>query len=267
MKIGLVQMNSRDSKKDNLLSAETLIRKLAKSGVELVMLPEHFDFIGPDHEKPGQAEPLESSRSLEFIRNIAVDLKIYIHIGSFLERDGDRVFNTAVVFDPSGEVCARYRKIHLFDVEIPGGRTYLESDTISPGDETTLFTVGDFVFGMATCYDLRFPELFRRLVEQGAEVLLLPAAFTLETGRDHWELLLRARAVENQCWVAAAGQWGTSPPNHNSYGRSMIVDPWGVVVAQAADGVSTVVGKLDKERLRSIRTTFPSLSHVRKDLF
>lgn len=267
MRIGLAQMNSQDNKKENLLSAETLIRELAGNGAELVMLPEHFDFIGPDHEKPKQAEPIESSFTVDVIRNIASDLKIYIHIGSFLERDSDAVFNTALVFSPSGEIIAKYRKIHLFDVEIPGGRTYLESDTISPGHETALFTIGDYVFGMATCYDLRFPELFRSLAGQGADVLLLPAAFTLETGKDHWELLLRARAVENQCWVAGAGQWGTAPPNHSSYGRSMVIDPWGIVVAQAADGISTVIAELDSDILQSVRTTFPALNHIRRDLF
>lgn len=267
MRIGLAQMNSRDNKKENLLSAETLIRELAGYGAKLVMLPEHFDYIGPDHEKPKQAESIDSSLSLEMIRNIASDLMIHIHIGSFLERDGHNIFNTAVVFNPSGEIIAKYRKIHLFDVEIPGGRTYLESKTISPGNQTTLFTIGDFVFGMATCYDLRFPELFRSLAGQGADVLLLPAAFTLETGKDHWELLLRARAVENQCWMAGAGQWGTAPPHHSSYGRSMVVDPWGIVIAQAADGISTVIADLDLDILHSIRTTFPALNHVRRDLF
>ena len=267
MRIGLAQMNSQDNKKENLLSAETLIRELAGNGAELVMLPEHFDFIGPDHEKPKQAETIESSFTLEMIRNIASDLKIYIHIGSFLERDGDNIFNTALVFNPSAEIIAKYRKIHLFDVEIPGGRTYLESDIISPGQETALFTIGDYVFGMATCYDLRFPELFRSLTGQGANVLLLPAAFTLETGKDHWELLLRARAVENQCWVAGAGQWGTAPPHHSSYGRSMVIDPWGIVVAQAADGISTAIAELDLDILQSVRTTFPALNHVRRDLF
>lgn len=267
MRIGLAQMNSKDSKKENLISAETLIRELADYGAELVMLPEHFDFIGPDHEKPGQAESIDNSVTLEMIRKIASDLAIYIHIGSFLERDGDNLFNTALVFNPSGEIMAKYRKIHLFDVEIPGGRTYRESDTISPGNQTTIFTIGDFVFGMATCYDLRFPELFRHLAGQGADVLLLPAAFTLETGKDHWELLLRARAVENQCWVAGAGQWGTAPPHHSSYGRSMVIDPWGIVVAQAPDGISTVIADLDLDILQSVRTTFPALDHVRRDLF
>ena len=267
MRIGLAQMNSQDSRKTNLRAAETLVRKLAGEGAELVMLPEHFSFIGPDHQKPRMAEPLDSSPSLEMIRSCAAELKIHIHLGSFLEKDGDKVFNTAVVVDSSGEVIARYRKIHLFDVEVPGGKTYLESDTISPGQQTAIFAIGDFVFGLATCYDLRFPELFRSLVSRGANTLLLPAAFTLQTGRDHWEVLLRARAVENQCWVAAAGQWGAAPPHHLSYGRSMVIDPWGIVVVQAVDGVSTVTADLNLDTLQSVRTSFPALTHIRTDLF
>ena len=267
IRIGLAQMNSQDSRDKNLLSAETLVRKLAGEGAELVMLPEHFSFIGPDQQKRRMAEPIESSPSLERIRSCAAELKIHIHLGSFLEKDGDKVFNTAVVVDSSGKVIAKYRKIHLFDVEVPGGRTYLESDTISPGQETALFAIGDFVFGLATCYDLRFPELFRSLVARGANTLLLPAAFTQQTGRDHWEVLLRARAVENQCWVAAAGQWGAAPPHHASYGRSMVIDPWGIVIAQAMDGVSTVTAELNLDTLQSIRTTFPALKHVRRNLF
>jgi len=190
-----------------------------------------------------------------------------VHIGSYLERDGDRFFNTGVVFDPKGERIAVYRKIHLFDVEIPGGKSYRESDTISPGTEVVTFPIGAFRFGMATCYDLRFPELFRRLAQIGADVILLPAAFTLQTGRDHWELLLRARAVENLCWVAAAGQWGPAPPDHLTFGRSMVINPWGLVVGQAPDGVSTLIARLDLETIHEIRTRFPAHNHIRRDLF
>jgi len=267
MRLGLAQLNTRDDKSRNMSQAETQIRKLADEGAELVMLPEHSDFIGPEHKKREQAESIANSSCLDAMRTLASRLQLYIHIGSFLERDEDRVYNTGVVFDPSGEIVARYRKIHLFDVEIPGGRTYLESQVISPGSETTLFTIGDFVFGMATCYDLRFPELFRSLMRQGANVLLLPAAFTRETGEEHWELLLRARAVENQCWVAAAGQWGTAPPNHDSYGNSMVIDPWGRVITRATDGISTVAADLDLQAVHSVRTTFPAHNHIRWDLF
>ena len=265
--IGLSQMNSRDDKQENLVAAEKSIRELAAKGAELIMLPEHFNFLGPDHLKRVNAEPLDQSPSLDRIRNLAAELKAAVHIGSYLERDGHKLFNTGVVFDRDGERIGTYRKIHLFDVNIPGGTCYCESDTISPGNEVVTFALGDFIFGMATCYDLRFPELFRRLRQMGADVILLPAAFTLSTGRDHWELLLRARAVENLCWIAAADQWGTFPPNHVTFGRSMVVNPWGLVVIQAADGVSTITAELDLETVRSIRTNFPVHNHIRTDIF
>lgn len=266
-RIGLVQMNSQNDKSENLVAAKTNIRKLAGQGAQLIMCPEHFNYLGPDADKDQQAETIDGSPSLEVIGNLAAELNVYIHVGSFLERDGEKIFNTGVVLDPAGTIVAKYRKIHLFDVEVPGGKSYLESALISPGTHTATFTIGTCIFGMATCYDLRFPELFRDLANQGAHVLLLPAAFTMETGRDHWELLLRARAVENQCWVAAVNQWGESPPHFSSYGRSMVVDPWGVVVAQAVDGASTIIADLDLELLASIRATFPALTHRRGELF
>ena len=267
IKIGLGQMNTQDKKQENLASAEKLINELAAKGARLLMLPEYFNFLGPDELKAENAEPIDDSRSLEMIRKKARELNVYIHIGSYLERDGDRIYNTGVVFDPAGELLAKYRKIHLFDVEIPGGVAYLESATITAGDSVTTFSIDDVKFGMSTCYDLRFPELFRRLSDQRVQIILLPAAFTLQTGRDHWELLLRARAVENLCWVAAAGQWGPSPPEHICFGRSMVVNPWGIVVAQAPDGVSTVTADIDLEILGTKRTTIPALNHRRKDLF
>ncbi len=267
MTIGLSQMNSQDNKQDNLLAAEKSIKELAAQGASLIMLPEHFNFLGPEALRRENAEPLDESPSLDRMRTLAAQLKVHVHIGSYLERDGDRFYNTGVVFDDNGERIAKYRKIHLFDVEIPGGKSYRESDTISPGTEVVTFDIGDFRFGMATCYDLRFPELFRRLGEMGADVIMLPAAFTLQTGRDHWELLLRARAVENLCWVAAAGQWGSFPPENLTFGRSMVINPWGLVVRQAPDGVSTVTAELDLETLRATRTRFPALNHIRRDIF
>lgn len=267
MKIGLAQMNSRNDKEQNLTAAEGLIDRLAEQEVRLAMLPENFNFMGAEEEKPAYAENLSGSPSLDRLRRKAVEHGMYIHCGSLLESAGGSVYNTAVVLDPAGEIAARYRKIHLFDVEVPGGRRYLESKTISAGDEIVTVTIDQVTCGLATCYDLRFPELFRELSSRGAQVMLLPAAFTLRTGRDHWELLLRARAVENLCYVAAAGQYGAAPPNHDSYGRSMVIDPWGVVNAQTGDGVGTVTAEIDVDRLQAIRRSFPSLDHRRSDLF
>ena len=265
--IGLSQMNTKADKTENLAAAKTAIRDLAERGAELIMLPEHFNFLGPGRLRQQNAEPVAASPSLDMIRREARNLSVHIHLGSYLEKDGDHIYNTGLVVDSRGEIAAKYRKLHLFDVEIPGGKKYLESKTITAGDEVTTFAIGNFVFGMATCYDLRFPELFRRLSHLGAHVLLLPAAYTLQTGRDHWEVLLRARAIENLCWVAAAGQWGAIPPDHLCYGRSMVINPWGLVVAQATDKITSITAELDLESLQEIRTRFPVLDHVRQDMF
>lgn len=267
MRVGCAQLNSRDDREANLRAAEATIVTLAEAGARLVMLPEHFDFIGPEQAKREHAKPLVETGWLPRFRELARSYGMYLHIGSFLEKAGECLYNTGVVLDPAGTIIASYRKIHLFDVEIPGGLCYRESDLITPGDAVATFTIDGVVFGMATCYDLRFPELFRRLVSHGATVLLVPAAFTLQTGRDHWEVLLRARAIENLCWVVAAGQWGAAPPEHLLYGRSMVINPWGVVVAQAGDGVTTIVADLDLEEVQRVRQRFPALQHRRLDLF
>jgi deaminated glutathione amidase len=267
LRIGLAQLNSGESREDNIGSAQEAISRLAEAGAELIVLPEHADFIGPDDQKAAQAEALETSSYLTAVSGLAADQRCYIHAGSYLEKDEGRVYNCAVVFGPRGEMLAKYRKLHLFDVEIPGGKQYRESSVITSGTETALFSIGDFTVGLATCYDLRFPELFRRLVLQGANLILLPAAFTLQTGRDHWEILLRARAIENQCWVAGIGQWGSAPPHHLCYGRSMVVNPWGLVVAQAQDGITTVMADIDLDSVRDVRTRFPALDHIRRDIF
>ena len=267
MRIGVVQLNSQPDKEANLASAEKLIDRLTHQGAELIVLPEHFNYIGPEKHFREMSEELDNSPSLERIRQKAIEHGIHIHSGTLLERSGENLHNTGVVFNPNGEIIARYRKIHLFDVEVPGGTTYLESANITAGEEVVTFTIGEIIFGLSTCYDLRFPELYRALADIGTQVILVPAAFTLQTGRDHWELLLRARAVENLCYVAAANQYGSSPPKHLSYGRSMIIDPWGNIMAQAGDEVTAVTADIDLERLTRIRTTFPALSHRRSDLF
>lgn len=265
-RIGLGQMCSGQDKRENIENAQQLVSELAERGAELVMLPENFSYVGPDHKRAEQAEFLDQSPTLEVMRELAIRLNITLHIGSFLEQLGSHIYNTSIVFDPNGQEVALYRKIHLFDVDVPGGRCYRESDVITAGSEVVSFACNDFVFGLAICYDLRFPELFRKLSAQGVNVLLLPAAFTLQTGRDHWEVLLRARAIENLCWLAAAGQWGKTMPDTPCFGRSMVVNPWGIIVAQAPDGVGGIVADLDLSQLEEIRSTFPALQHRRTDI-
>ena len=266
MRIGIAQLNTCSDKENNLLCAEKLIDELALQGAELIVLPEHFNFIGPVELFQEMSEELEDSPSLARIRQKAIDYAIFIHSGTLLEKEGNNLFNTGVVFNPAGEIVARYRKIHLFDVEVPGGTRYLESENITAGNEVVTFTIGAITFGLSTCYDLRFPELYRALVARGTQVILVPAAFTMQTGRDHWELLLRARAVENLCYVVASNQYGRCPPKHLSFGRSMAVDPWGIVLSQAGDKVCAITADLDMERLSHIRTTFPALDHTRQDI-
>jgi nitrilase len=266
LKIGIGQMNSQDNKEDNLRTAEGLIDRLADQGARLIVLPEYFLFLGNMPDMPENAEPITGT-SLVRIQQKAATRKVYVHAGSFPERDGDKVFNTSVVFNPDGERIATYRKIHLFDVELPNGIVLKESEVISPGSELVTFKIDDITFGMSICYDLRFPEMYHRLAKHSAQVILVPAAFTLETGRDHWELLLRTRAVDNLCWVVAAAQWGSHPPNEVCYGRSLIVNPWGLVVARAADGVSTLLAEIDLDIVFKYRTIFPVPNHHREDLF
>jgi predicted amidohydrolase len=174
-----------------------------------------------------------------------------------------RTYNTSLVFDRDGELAATYRKIHLYDVEIPGRVSYQESRSVAPGTEPVAIDIEGVRLGLSICYDLRFPELYRRLAIAGARVLAVPAAFMMHTGRDHWEVLLRARAIENQCYVVAAGQIGDHDPGRTCYGRSMVIDPWGTVLAQAPDTVGVVVADLDPERLETIRQELPSLANRR----
>jgi predicted amidohydrolase len=190
---------------------------------------------------------------------------MWVHAGSFHEAgpDPERTYNTSLLFRPDGTLAATYRKIHMYDVEIPGRVSYHESRSVAPGAETVVAPAGDLQLGLSICYDLRFPELYRRLAVAGANVLVVPAAFMLHTGRDHWEVLLRARAIENQCFVLAAGQIGNHEPNRTCFGRSMVVDPWGTVLAQAPDVVGVTVADLDLDRLATIRAELPSLANRR----
>ena len=266
MKIGIAQMNTQDDKSKNLVQAEELIDRLAAQGAQFIILPEYFHFLGQEEDMPKNAESMEG-QSLELNRRKAQEHRVHLHSGSFLEKENDNIYNTSAVIDPRGNIIAKYRKIFLFDVETPGGFVYKESATITSGNEVVTFKVGDIIFGMSVCYDLRFPEMYRRLMKMEAQVILVPAAFTLQTGRDHWELLLRARAVENLSWVISSAQWGPHPPNFTCYGRSMVINPWGLVVAQAPDGVSCLTAEIDMDIVKGTRLTFPALSHTREDLF
>jgi deaminated glutathione amidase len=263
MRVAVCQLNSRDDRDENLRTARDLLCRAAEAGAELAVLPEYVDYLGPAGREP-KPEPIDGLVGT-FFADAARELRIWVHAGSFHEvgPDPEHTYNTSLVFRPDGTLAATYRKIHLYDVEIPGRVSYGESRTVAPGAETVVAAVGDLRVGLSICYDLRFPELYRRLADGGANVLALPAAFMLHTGRDHWEVLLRARAIENQCYVLAAAQVGDHDPGRTCYGRSMIVDPWGTVTAQAPDTVGVTIADVDLGRVTKIRTELPSLAHRR----
>jgi predicted amidohydrolase len=262
LRVACVQLNASPSKTDNIERAERLVGEAAGTGAELVVLPEKWNGIGPADFMREVAEPLDDGETVAAMSRWAREHGITLVGGSIAERrEGrEKLSNTCAVFDPQGDIVATYRKIHMFDVEV-GGHVYRESESEEPGDGPVLTEVDDWKIGLTVCYDLRFPELYRVLAVEGAEILTVPAAFTLFTGKDHWELLLRARAVENQCYVVAPNQWGTYTDGKASYGRSTIVDPWGVVLAQAPDGDGVIAAELDRGRLEEIRRTLPSLAN------
>jgi deaminated glutathione amidase len=261
LRVACVQLTSRSDKAANLEKAERLVAKAAATGADIVLLPEKWNAIGDAEVLRGAAETLESGESVEAMSGWARDHGITLVGGSITERrDGrDKLSNTSVVFDSDGSVAAVYRKIHLFDVEV-GGHVYRESDAEEPGNEPVVVELEGWPTGLTVCYDVRFPELYRILALQGAELVTVPAHFTLYTGKDHWELLLRARAVENQYYVAAAAQIGETLTGRLSYGRSLIADPWGIVVTTAPDEETVIAAELDRRRLEEVRAKLPSLA-------
>jgi deaminated glutathione amidase len=264
MRAAAVQLSSTPDRDRNLEAADRLTRAAAAAGAELVVLPEKWPVLGTAEQTAAGAEPLDGP-ALAWARGAARELGIDLVAGSLAERvDGaERGANTSVHIGPDGEDRAAYRKIHMFDVEV-GGRQYRESEHEAPGDEPVLSELANGEgLGLTICYDLRFPELFRILAIRGATVITVPAAFTEATTRDHWEVLLRARAIEDQCFVVAANQVGEPAPGIRTGGRSAIVDPWGIVLATAPDAETFVVADLDFERLRRIRTKLPSLANRR----
>jgi len=259
-----VQLNSTADPSANLASADRLTRAAAADGAGLIVLPEKWTAIGTDEQLRSAAESLDGP-AIAWARATAREVGVDLVAGSILERlpGQQKLANTSVHVGPDGELRAVYRKLHMFDVQV-GGRSYRESELEEPGDEIVASETADGVeLGLSICYDLRFPELYRILAVRGARVIAVPAAFTLATTRDHWETLLRARAIENQAFIVAANQVGAHPGGYRSGGRSMIVDPWGLILAQAPDTEGYVVAELDLERQREIREQLPSLANRR----
>lgn len=271
MKISAIQMNTGSEKAANLAQARGLSDDaVARDRPDILVLPEVFAFMGSSVEdKRAAAEELPEAgaaggEAYEALRDIAREHSVFVHGGSFVEREGDAFFNTTIAFGRTGDELARYRKIHLFDVTTPDGRDYRESDTFGAGREIVTYDADGVTVGCSICYDLRFGELYRALAEAGADVIMVPAAFTLQTGKDHWEVLLRARAIETQTYVVAAAQTGNYFEGNDeraSWGHSMIVNPWGHMIAQAGEGAGHTSAEIDADYISTVRTRIPVAQH------
>lgn len=266
LRAAAVQLNSSADRARNLEVAERLVRAAASDGAAIIALPEKWNLLGSGEEMLAGAEGLEGP-SLGAARSWARELGVHLLAGSIAERlDGLEAANTSVLISPEGTDLAVYRKIHMFDVDV-GGVSYRESATERPGDEIVSASLGELTCGLSVCYDLRFPELYRVLAVRGAQLVTIPSAFTAATGRDHWEVLLRARAIENQTFVLAPNQVGQAPPHYESWGHSAIVDPWGSMLACAPDEECFVAAELDLTALAQVRETLPSLANRRPEVY
>lgn len=265
----VIQITSTSDVEKNLGEASALIERAAGYGARLVATPENTNFLGPAREKVERAEALDGPTCRGFAQ-LARRLQIHLLLGSFNERSEvpGRCHNTSVLFGPDGMILASYRKIHLFDIDLSESVSYRESDTIQAGDRPVVAATAVGRLGLSICYDLRFGNLYRRLVQDGAEILCIPAAFTLTTGRDHWEPLLQARAIECQCYVLAPAQFGRHDATglRESFGHAMIVDPWGHVIAMASDGPGLALAEMDLDRVARIRQSMPASAHFRPGL-
>lgn len=267
MKVAAIQLNSQNNKEENITKALEHIREAAKNDAEFIVLPEYVDYMGEDKEKIKICETIPGRTSNSFA-NIAKELNVYLLAGSVHEKADDNcVYNTSILFNKSGEMIAKYRKVHLYDAVFEGRYTIKESDTIKAGNKMVTAETSFGTVGMSICYDIRFPELFRSLALQGSKVIFVPAAFPLYTGAHHWEVLLRARAIENQCFIVAAGQFGTAPPDFVEFGNSMIIDPWGTVLARAPEKEAIIMADLDFSFIDSVKGKTPCFNHRRPDVY
>ncbi len=261
LRIGLGQMNTRDSIVQSFSDIERLTEECAGKGAELIIFPELSTYLS-ESGTGSIAEDLNGSIISRF-KNLALEYGVYIHNGSFVEKSSfpDKVYNTSVLINPQGEIEALYRKIHLFDIDLDKAHSYKESDRFEAGHSIVTAETDIGTFGFSICYDVRFPELYRELTFRGSKLIFIPAAFTLFTGKDHWETLLRARAIENQVYIAAPDQIGEHPVHKTCYGNSMIIDPWGKVIARASDTTGIITADIDWDYLEDVRTKLPSLKN------
>ncbi|WP_396613483.1 carbon-nitrogen hydrolase family protein (plasmid) [Haloferax sp. S1W] len=266
--VAACQMDSKDDKQDNLDRALSFVDEAARAGVDLVTFPEMVTYMGDRDRYLEVAEPADGATVQQFAER-AREHGVYVHTGSFFEQipDSDRVYNTSAVIGPDGEVLDYYRKVHLFDIELGGNVEQQESAYVAPGDDIVTVETDLATLGLSICYDLRFPRQYQTMAQRGANVLLIPAAFTMYTGKDHWETLLRARAIENQAYVVAPAQIGSKPASEPTYGRTLVVDPWGNVVAKASDRETMLTATIDVDYLEDIRRDMQTLRHARPDVY
>ena len=266
IQLGLCQMKVTADKAENLRTAEEAIRTAARQGAELVLLPEMFNCPYENACFPVYAEPA-GGETWQFLSRIAKELGIYLAGGSVPEREGDAIYNTCYLFSPQGEELARHRKVHLFDIDVPGGQRFMESDTLTAGDQITVVDTPLGKLGIAICFDIRFSELFRVMGDKGAQLILIPAAFNMTTGPAHWELLLRQRAVDNQCFTVGAAPARDEAASYVAWGHSLVCDPWGTVLHECGSGEETAVVDLDLSRVDAVRQQLPILSARRTDIY
>ncbi len=260
--VAAIQMLASPNKDENLVEAEAKVREAAARGAKVVALPEVFNWRGDKEEEGRYAEPIPGPTA-NLMAHLARELDIYLLSGSILEEipESSKAYNTSLFFDPKGNLLARYRKIHLFDVHLEMGVSTVESETRQPGEAIVVVETEICPIGLTICYDLRFPELYRALVAKGAQAIFVPSAFTALTGEAHWEPLLRTRAIENQVYIIAPNQIGKNPKSFATYGNSMIVDPWGRVLARASDCPGVILAEIDLTYLAKVRAELPALSH------
>jgi len=260
--LAAAQMCSTADRARNLDTAVRLVNEAADLGARLVGLPENFAFMGPEEQRQAGAETLEGP-SLSVLREVARRRRLFVLAGSIAEKVDvpGKTANTSALIADDGSLVAAYRKIHLFDVNIPDGARYAESEVVVPGAAAVVAPTALGRIGLTICYDLRFPELYRKLSSLGAQILTIPAAFTLFTGKDHWEVLVRARAIENLAYVVAPAQVGRHSANRQTFGNAMVVDPWGVVLARCADGEGVCLAPFSRARLEQVRQELPALKH------
>ena len=263
-RIGLIQMTSSADVEENVAYIEQQTALLAKQGAQWVITPENSVVLGNKSDYHNCAEPLGDGRVQQRISRLAVEQNVWILIGSMpISRGGD-VMTTSVLFNPQGKIVAHYDKLHMFDVDVADShQRYRESETFTPGSEVVVAETPFAKIGLSICYDVRFPQLYSELRRQGAQIITVPAAFTAVTGKAHWEVLLRSRAIETQCWVIAVGQGGHHPCGRETWGHSMVINPWGEVVASLEQPSGNLLVEIDLEQTESVRTTMPIAEHNR----